>query len=211
MEDKFTLRDFLVYFATGLFFLLVLLRTFDNTLLKFFNIEKSDIKDNEALVIFLLLPGLYLIGHFIHGLDLVLFKLGRYFWDLKSSYSTKLKKFKVLWIVNFLVLILNGYRVTGMLNKKGIIPNEFWVKVSRLQYDGKFEKAEYWNLMNDLFKGLTLVSFCWLLFVLYHFRWFDFWLSLLFTFVFWNRARHMVVNFVSTTMNTHKAITPNGG
>jgi hypothetical protein len=199
MEDKYTLRDFLVYFTTGLYLLLVLLEVYNLQLLRFFNVTKGDIKDNQAIIIFLLLPTLYLLGHFIHGVDLLLYKAGRFFWDLKSKHN---KQFK---IVSFIILILNGYRITGMLDEKGIVSHKFWIKVSKLQLEQKFDKVEYWYLMNDLLKGLTLISFVWSIYSLISFSIFAFLYTIFLTFIFWFRARHMVVNFVSAVQNTYTA------
>lgn len=206
MIDKYTVRDFLVYFLTGLFLIVTLINELGIVLLEYFQITKVDIKENSALVVFLLIPGLYILGHVVHGIDLLTFKVGRYIWDLKDRYALTLKNNKLLWLFNILNFTLNGNRVSGILNAKSQNTHEFWQRVSKLQYKGKFDKAEYWNLMNDLFKGLTLISFGWIIYhVVQHDKIYIF-VNIGITFLFWYRARHMATNFVATVNNTWDAI-----
>lgn len=202
MADKYTIRDFLVYFLTGLFLLVTLMYKFDSSLPNYFRITQTDIKDNSALTIFLLVPGLYILGHIVHGVDLLTFKVGRYIWDFKNKHSAKFKKFKVLWFFNAVNFIINGNRITGILNSKSQNTHDFWKRASELQYLGKFDKSEYWNLMNDLFKGLTLISFGWTIFYLNEHDKINLTISLTLAIIFWYRARHMATSFVSTVNNT---------
>ncbi len=51
MSEKYTFRDFMVYFLSGLYLLLTLLYEFDISLLKYFKIEKEDITQNPSLTI----------------------------------------------------------------------------------------------------------------------------------------------------------------
>lgn len=205
MTDKYTIRDFLVYFLTGLYLLVTFFYKFDNSMLDYFRITKADIKDNSALTIFLLLPGLYILGHIVHGIDLFIFKIGRFIWDIKNKQATKLKKFMVLWFFNTLNFVINGNRVTGILNRRPQNTHDFWQKANELQYLSKFDKSEYWNLMNDLFKGLTLVSLGWAIFYYNQHDKLNTIISSTLTVIFWYRARHMATNFVSTVNNTWDA------
>ncbi len=205
MADKYTIRDFLVYFLTGLFLLVTLMYKFDISLLDYFRITKVDIKDNSALTVFLLIPGLYILGHIIHGIDLLTFKSGRYVWDFKEKHNAKLKKCKMLWFFNTINFVINGNRVTGILNARPQKTHDFWQRASKLQYLGKFDKSEYWNLMNDLFKGLTLISLSWSIFYCYDHDKLNTIVSSILAILFWYRARHMATNFVSTVNNTWDA------
>ena len=72
MTDKFTLRDFLVYFTTGSLSVISLSilffkPLFDETSL--FLANHMYIKEFSSLLIVLLIPLLYFIGHIIHGID----------------------------------------------------------------------------------------------------------------------------------------------
>lgn len=202
MADKYTIRDFLVYFLTGLFLLVTLMYKFDRSLPDYFRITQTDIKDNSALTIFLLVPGLYILGHIVHGFDLLTFKIGRYIWDFKEKHKVNLKKFKMLCLFNAANFIINGNRVTGILNAIPQDTHKFWQRASELQYQGKFDKSEYWNLMNDLFKGLTLISLGWTIFYYSDHDKLNAVVSLALAILFWYRARHMATNFVSTVNNT---------
>lgn len=205
MADKYTIRDFLVYFLTGLFLLVTLMYKFDSSLTDYFRISQTNIKDNSALTIFLLVPGLYILGHIVHGLDLVSFKIGRCLWDFKEKYKVNLKKFKIFWLFNVANFIINGNRVTGILNSIPQDTHKFWKQASELQFQGKFDRAEYWNLMNDLFKGLSLISIGWTVFYYTHNDKLNAVASVILAILFWYRARHMATNFVSIVNNTWNA------
>ena len=225
MSDKYTIRDFLVYFITGLFLLVTLLYRFGTSLLGFFGITITDIKDNYALTIFLLVPGLYILGHLVHAIDLLFLKSGKCLWKLKVKYSLKPKKFIMFWILNFFNFVFNGNRVTGILNAKPIstsgkaaingnsvtdvlkakkkIREQFWKRVHELRYKGK-DNLEYWYLMSDLFKGLTLICIAWTISYSYELDIVNIIMYATFAILFWYRARYMAKTFVSTINNTRE-------
>ena len=204
MTDKYTVRDFLVYFITGLFLLLTLLYRFGISLLEFFRITQTDIKDNSALTVFLLIPLLYILGHIVHAIDLLLLKSGQYIWKFKEKYSLKLKKFKIFWIFNFFNFIISGNRVTGILNEKRQNRGTFWKRVHELRHESKTSNSEYWYLMSDLHKGLALICIAWTILYLCECDKINTIISATLAFLFWIRARHMAKNFVSTINNTNK-------
>ena len=204
MTDKYTVRDFLVYFITGLFLLLTILYRFGISLLEFFSITQTDIKDNSALTVFLLIPGLYILGHIVHAIDLLLLKSGQYIWSFKEKYSSKLKKFKIFWIFNFFNFAISGNRVTGILNSKKQKRGTFWKRVHELRCEGKSGNSEYWYLMSDLNKGLALICIAWTIFYFCEYDKMNTIICATLAFLFWIRARHMAKNFVSTINNTNE-------
>jgi hypothetical protein len=205
MKDKYTVRDFLVYFLTGLFLLLTLLYKFNNLLLEYFDVSKADIKDNSVITVFLLIPGLYIVGHIIHGFDSVTYKCGRHIWRIRIKKKQTLKKYKIFWLFSILNRILNGNKVAGILNLKEIKSKSFWMQAAKLQNEGKFDKSEYFFLMNDLFKGLTLISFGWTIFYCCHYSKPQLIFSAGLSILFWFRARHFAVVFVQSVSNLYKA------
>lgn len=206
MNDKFTVRDFLVYFLTGLYFLLTLINQFHLSLLSYFLISKDDIQQNSALTIFLLIPGLYLLGQTIHGIDLVIFKIGRCIWDLKVLKGKCLKKYKLLGVINLFNFLINGNRISGILNSNDLKTSDFYENASELQYDGVYDRSEYWNLMNDLFKGLMLISLGWVVFYIFNFDKIYLALNIFLTIIFWYRSRHLGTNYITTVQNTYKVL-----
>jgi hypothetical protein len=202
MADKYTIRDFIVYFITGLFLLLILLYKFGISFLEFFKITQTDIKDNPTLTIFFLIPMLYILGHLVHAVDVVLIKIGQYIWHFIKKYTLELKRFKILWIFKFFNYIINGNRVNGILNAKNEDIEKFWKKVHRLQYESK--SGAWNNLMSDLHRGLALI--CLMCAILY------FWeydkintiISAILTILFWYRAKYMAGNFVLAIKNTNE-------
>lgn len=187
MSEKYTFRDFMVYFLSGLYLLLTLLYEFDISLLKYFKIEKEDIMRNPSLTIFLLIPGLYLLGQVVHGIDLLVFKIGRYIED----YSIRNNN----WWLDRLNCFFNGNRITGIITKKVDPSNEEFWKLA-IKYNSS--KSEYWLVINDLLKGLYIISMFWLF---YNLLTCNFGISLIFfflTFIFWYRGRHTATNYVSS-------------
>lgn len=167
MNDKFTLRDFLVYFTTGTLTLLSIgLLFFSETLtiiLGFFEKYKF-VTDFSGLLIVIAVPLIYFIGHLIHALDTFLLKT--YKLIHKKLNDWKLRKYK---IVEWIRLILHFFMYKNKVINSIIQENkdegdkdkktwnneeEFWIDCAKLQKDGKFVSAEYWYTLNDLFKGL---------------------------------------------------------
>lgn len=187
MTEKYTFRDFLVYFLTGLFLLLTLLHEFNNSLLDYFKITKQDISENSAITIFLLVPGLYLLGHIIHGMDLIIFKLGRYVEDFNLRNKN--------WFLNKLNYLLNGNRINGILfENKNPAKTGFWELV--INYNNP--KIEYWLVINDLLKGLYLISFFWSCYFIIKCNCTNAFIYSSVTFIFWYRARYAATNFVTS-------------
>jgi hypothetical protein len=162
MNDKFTLRDFLVYFTTGtltilsidlLFFSEILSKTTD-----FFEKNKF-ISDFSGLLIVLAVPVTYFIGHLIHGLGFL--SLKTYKLIHKKLTDWNLRKFKIIeWIRLILHFFMYKNKVIDSImqenkkNKTWSTDEDFWIDCAKLQKDGKFGPAEYWYTLNDLFKGL---------------------------------------------------------
>jgi len=187
MGEKYTFRDFMVYFLSGLYLLLTLLYEFDISLLKYFKIEKEDITRNPSLTIFLLVPGLYLLGQVVHGIDLLIFKIGRYIED----YSLKNNN----WWFGKLNYLLNGNRISGILAKNINPPKEeFWGLATK----HNSPKSEYWHVINDLLKGLYVISLFWLFYYLLRFNFETFSIYLFLGFIYWYRGRHAATNYVSS-------------
>lgn len=207
MTDKFTLRDFLVFFLNGVFMLITLLYEFNYGLLDFFKIDPNEIEKNSTVTVFLLVPGLYILGQFIHGLDLFFFKLGRICNDFMNDHKILLEKCKLKILFKFFNYVINGNRVTGILDEKDQNIQEFWRIVSKLQCDDKFNKSEYWYLTKDMFSGFSSILFFWSIY--YCFVENDFLLVVIsFTLALtcWYRARYMAANFITTVMNTYNAL-----
>lgn len=202
MNDKYTLRDFLVYFSTGIYLLLTVLYEFKLTFLKFFSISQIDILENKTITIFLLIPTLYLIGQIIHGIDLVFFKIGRFIWDLKVYWDKRNFWFASI-LITLLNFIFNGHRISGNLNRLYVPTKDFWIMASNLQLKDIYSKVEYWNIMNDLFKGLTLISIFWIMYYSIHYSFNNRLFYIVISLIFWYRARHMAVNFISSTRNIY--------
>jgi hypothetical protein len=164
MSDKFTLRDFLVYFTTGTLTVLSMVLLFFNEILSllsdFFEKYKF-VTDFSGLLIVLTVPLVYVIGHLIHVLDF--FSLKTYKFIHKRLNGSKLRKHKIVeWIrliVHFFMYknrIINSIIQENKDNKTWNNEQEFWIDCAKLQKEEKFVYSEYWYTLNDLFKGLYI-------------------------------------------------------
>src|SRR6266496_106300 len=100
MNEKYTIRDFLVYLTTGSFVLLTLLYHFKNSLFRFFQIDIHSIEKTTTLYVLLLIPGLYLVGHIVQGVDyILLFKVGNYMKKAAKKKNQIISKFFSSWVV----------------------------------------------------------------------------------------------------------------
>ena len=164
MKDKFTLRDFLVYFTTGSLTIISLSILFFNPLLdkiSLFLASHTYVKEFSSLLIVLLIPVLYFIGHIIHGIDyqtmksyiFIHRKLTEKGWR-KCSIIERIRIFLHLVMYKNRVIesILNENRKSKTWKSKDF----FWIDCAKLQKDGTFSSPEYWHTLNDLFKGLTI-------------------------------------------------------
>jgi hypothetical protein len=162
MNDKFTLRDFLVYFTTGTLTLLSIDLLFFNEILSetadFFEKYKF-ISDFSGLFIVLAVPLIYFIGHLIHGFGFL--SLKTYKLIHKKLTDWKLRRFIIIeWIRLILHFFMYKNKVINSIiqenkeNKTWGTDDDFWIDCAKLQKDGKFGPAEYWYTLNDLFKGL---------------------------------------------------------
>jgi len=198
MNEKYSTRDFIVYILTGVFLLFTLLYKFDLSLLNYFKINKSDIERNPTVTILLLIPGLYLVGQTIHGLDLIIFKLGRYVSDYQKKIKyTQPTRHLWLFIVGKINFLINGNRISGITDKQRD-NSSFWKNYNIIKDQSALSKSEYWLLINDLQKGITLISFCWTMFYLYNKDYLNLCIFFLLFLIFWYRSRHSATNFVKT-------------
>lgn len=196
MDIKYSIRDFFVYFLTGFYFILIFLiehgynlYTNEKYLLIFEHINFT--------ILILIVPLIYLLGHFIHSVDWMI-------WEYMNIIGRKISIFGhsriVKRIVNIILFIINNNRVAGILNKKNIDEKVFKEKLSLLRIKSIEDKAEYWHIMNDLFESITLISFGWLIYSLFNFNEFKIIIYLILSIIFWHRARQMALNYVSNIL-----------
>ncbi|MCC9070485.1 hypothetical protein LNQ49_02575 [Flavobacterium sp. F-65] len=183
MTDKFTLRDILVYTLLGL---IVLFFSYLYYPCEITCIIK-DSKDFSDLTILLLIPICYLIGHILMSLDDVIFNgiLLRFF---PKGNQLKNKYWK---LYNFLFF---GYRNIGIRNQEEITNKIFLKTCDKLISENKYGKAEYYQVMSDLFKGIFLIIFLSIAFDLFHWS-FKFW-KLILIFLIWYRAKMFSAYYV---------------
>jgi len=183
MTEKFTLRDILVYTLLGLVFLFFTYLYFPFEIISML----IDSKDYSDLTVLLLIPFSYLLGHLLMSFDDLIFNviLLRFF-----PKDNPLKN--RCWIFyNFLFF---GYRNIGIRNKEEIKHETFLKTCDKLISENKYEKAEYYQVMSDLFKGVFLIVFISIIIDVFYWQ-FDLWKFLLIILI-WYRAKMFSAYYV---------------
>ena len=188
MENKFTIKDFLVYYLTGFYVVIVLALLF----LKVDSISFCLLEKYSTLIIIFSIPLIYLIGQTTHGIDLILFEIAISLW--KFNFNNKFLK--------SLRYYFNTLHVDGIVIIKNSDRDLFWKKVNRLQIKNKYSHLDYWILMNDLFKGLFIVSFISLIVSILFLNKINIITFLLLSIIFFHRASVMALNFYKNVLLT---------
>lgn len=145
MIDKFTIRDVFVYTLLGLVgFFFYYLHNPCNVV----NILSVS-KGFSDLTILLIIPISYILGHLIMSIDDFVFN------GVLVRFMPKENPIKGCWkVYNF---IFFGYRNIGVRNKELISNEDFLKRCDSLIKGGVYDKAEYYQVMSDLFKGCLLI------------------------------------------------------
>jgi hypothetical protein len=218
MNTQFTYRDFIVFFFTGVFAIVVSLIIFydkiNNCL--FLNEINMYIKNNQAVSMVIIIPSIYLVGHIVHIIDFALLKFHVNLYKLhqiiKKRYSNKKKIIKLLakLFMKSSEFLFYNYRVAKAIIKVRITYGDtnldkiFWNKFYTIQIQNKSALAEYWHNQNDLFRGLYLICLisiistillCKIIFSL---------IFMIFAYLFYKKAEQYANNFVEVVNLTFK-------
>lgn len=198
MNDKFTIRDFFAYFLCGSVFFIELYFAEFNKINDTLYSQRENIKDYATLLIFSSLPITYFAGQIIQSIDTVFYAIGQKLWQSNKKEPTYFKK--------YCYLLFAGHRTSGILNLRKIRPKEYWKKCNELELVSKYGHAEYWYIMNDLFKGVTLISVFFSFYTLLNCNLSLGTVFLLISLLFWYRARYYAVIFIDTVYSTREAL-----
>jgi len=184
MTNKFTIRDFLVYAFVGLT-AGILIYTHETE--KANEFIKSIYKFSSfATIIFV--PIFYLCGHLIMGIDDLIFNRLLTLPIGKTEHKNANRFWKIYNFVFF------GYRNQGIKWTEEIENTEFLKKCDLLIKENRYVKAEYHQIMSDLFKGIFLCLLTSILFGLINCE-INYW-EIGILFVVWYRARMFSAYYV---------------
>ncbi len=186
MADRFTLRDILVYTIVGLFAILVFYVHFSSEVEWLI----SETKDYSDLRILILIPLCYLLGHLVMGVDDLIFNniLSRLFSFFKRKVNPR------NYLLRFFNFIFFGYRNSGIKSSENIKDQSFLNTCDALIKNGNYEKAEYYQSVGDLFKGILLIVVVSILFRIIRCE--NFFIELFISIVTWYRARAFSTYYV---------------
>jgi hypothetical protein len=165
MTTNFTFREFIVYLLTGITFILcisLILRSIIFVQTVSFFTHYEFIKEFSFLVTIFLIPLVYLLGHLINTFDYFTLK---YFVWLHGKF--KKSKYRVVkWVLSINELLFYRQRIVFQIvkhwksdrqDKSFNATEDFWVLCAKLQKSNHYLPAEYWYVLNDLFKAVYLV------------------------------------------------------
>ncbi len=156
MENKFTIRDFLVYILTGFTLTIFFIPLIYTKIFIFYTENQSLFKDLGIFISIISLLTFYLIGHIIQSLDLIKYIGIKKIIDLKSNSK----------MLNYVVLFFAKNRVIGLLYERKENYDDFSKKVYQLKNFEKFTYVEYWHSLKDLFHGLEIIAFIFIILTL---------------------------------------------
>lgn len=168
MTTNFTFRDFLVYLLTGQTLILSVTAIFWQNLFTFslyFFSKYEFIKEFGFLVAIFLIPLIYLLGHLVGSINYITLELFKWIEKTTKGDKESLSKFDNLLIGLFQRLLyrhrvvyeINQYTKRNQTEKLFNNENDFWTLVAKLQIEKIYSSAEYWIVLNDLFKSVNLV------------------------------------------------------
>ena len=179
MNDKLTYRDLIVYTFNGLIGLTLIAVIYREQLKQY--IFHEDIH-NEGLLLFLIIPICYLIGHVILSIDNLIFM--KLFSKKARQRLRNNKRFR--WLHN----LLFGNRIVGIRDIKWTDTdgdfNEIRAKIKNAE---KLEQAERYYVLSDSFKGLVIVEFFVITISFFRNDWYYLGLSIFLLIIFYLRAR----------------------
>ncbi|RKE04403.1 hypothetical protein [Marinifilum flexuosum] len=167
MTTNFTLRDFLVYFSSGAFLIIILDLIFFESILNitedFFS-KHTFIKEFAGLLIIFVIPLIYILGHILHGLGFLSLKIYIAFhskltkWNIRKYWFFEFIR-KIVHFFMYKNKVVNSVLLENMTNQTWNSVEQFWESCAELQVKDNFGPANYWYTLNDLFKGLYTTTF----------------------------------------------------
>ncbi|MCD8413712.1 hypothetical protein [Tenacibaculum finnmarkense] len=192
MTNKFTIRDFLVYAFVGLSAGILI---FIHESEKANEFIKSIYKFSSFTTI-IFVPIFYLLGHLIMGIDDLIFN------KLLNLAIGKTEYKKANWICKTYNFIFFGYRNQGIKWTEEIGNKEFLEKCDYLIKENRYAKAEYYQVMSDLFKGIFLCLLISIIFGLINCE-INYW-EIGILFIVWYRARIFSAYYVRMVKRSAK-------
>jgi hypothetical protein len=203
MSTNFTFRDFIVYFLTGISFILSLAMIYHyNPLITLSCSNQYELKKDYSLIIILfMVPIVYIIGHLISTIDTLAMKY--YIFLRKKLIKNNSIILKAFLGLNTFLFYRQRVAYHAMQQPKNGGPKystieDFWVSCAKLQKENHYSYAEYWYVLNDLFKNLAMVSLICSIISIIKQEWFLMVIFIVLTMLFIYRAIQFAEYFVST-------------
>ena len=197
MENKFTVRDFLVYFLTGFSLIIFYVPLKFDENMQILRNNQSLLKDFGTVIIVFFLLTFYLVGHIIQSVDLIRYLIVKRI--IKNTIVDRKNK-----IFKLIVSYLANNRVVGILYFGEKNHDDFQKKVYYLQGQGKFNNSEYWYSLKDLFHGLEVVALSFSIWALFLDKFIFFGIYFFISISFWFEARFYSKEYVESVEYTYE-------
>lgn len=157
MDERLTLRDLIVFFISGFLFTAVYITTYYDILLNYYKeiiASGNDSPFNKldgTLILAAGIPSLYVIGHFVHAIDSVIFsKLGLVVQRVFKKYPN--------FLTRSFHKLFNGHRIRGIIEDYWTIEEDLLVADAKcVSHPTLYNEARYWSFLNDTLKAYVLV------------------------------------------------------
>lgn len=148
MSSKFTIRDILVYFISGFLFFSVFIFSYPD-----FDFQRLEpFKSYVDIFGIAILPVFYILGHFVHAVDVHLFSAtGTRILSLHQKFNNR--------FTHLLHKLFNGHRIRGIRDDHWEHSEDFDYVVSHCSDYAQYSEARYWSYLNDTFKGYIVIFF----------------------------------------------------
>jgi hypothetical protein len=146
--DKFSVRDFFVYFLTGVIGIITFAPLFADKTLTYLNSPPQWFKDYTIVFSFLSILILYYVGHLFQAIEDIFFFFSRVIH----------KRFRNQAFLRPIIAVCNSHRVQAALEAFNVKSDTFWKKCHRLQSRNYYTTLDYWYIMSDFFKSVFLLT-----------------------------------------------------
>jgi hypothetical protein len=210
MTTNFTLRDFFVYLLTGMTLIICIGTIFYieifNWIINFFS-RYEFIKDFSFLVTIFLVPIIYLLGQIIGSLSYNLLQF--YLWlDKRTFFKREMPEWKYFILTKFQQILYRQRVVYAIISNIKSKRNEklyktvgeFWTVCAKLQIEKIYSPAEYWYVLNELFKSINLIFFISLILSIFTEQWVLSIIYFILTISAFKRAKQYAGYFIQTVL-----------
>lgn len=197
MEFKITLRDVMVYFITGVSFLVFAITMHFWNRLEALKAMAGQLAENNVLLL-ISLAGIYVVGQVVQSVD-----AARYFFAIRIIKPRMNEK---SWrLTRFILLCMTGDRIAGVM-QPGESREDFWKKAYYLQVKDKYGYSDYWYVAKDLLNGMETAAILLMPYALWAGQYIFAIIFFIMAILFWIKSRLVARDYVTSVCETYAVV-----